>query len=148
MQRCYLLECKKRLYWTRSRFILRKAGTSLKKIFFKEENEFVYCHNISDFLQELWIPLYSTNYWRLFLDCFKRSLKCFLHDGNVYAAVPVDDSVFTRRSIMTKTMIERLEYHEHNWTIGVDFKMVNFLLGRQIGFTKFPCFLLLVGQLN
>ena len=37
--------------------------------------------------------------------------------------------------------MDLLKYHEHNWIICVDLKMVNFLLGQQKGFTKFPCFL-------
>lgn len=38
-------------------------------------------------------------------------------------------------------VIDFLKYHEHNWIICVDLKMVNFLLGQQHGFTKFPCYL-------
>ena len=38
-------------------------------------------------------------------------------------------------------VIDLLRYHEHNWIICVDLKMVNFLLGQQHGFTKFPCYL-------
>ena len=40
-----------------------------------------------------------------------------------------------------KTVIDLLKYHEHNWTICVDLKMVNFLLGQQRGFRKYPCYL-------
>ena len=40
-----------------------------------------------------------------------------------------------------KTIIHLLKYHEHNWIICVDLKMVNILLGQQKGFTKFPCYL-------
>ena len=36
-----------------------------------------------------------------------------------------------------------MNYTEHNWFICVDLKMVNFLLGQQIGYTKYPCFLCL-----
>lgn len=55
--------------------------------FLKEENRFVYGHNISGLLQELGIPLYNPNDWRLILDSSKRSLKCvILHNGNAYAA--------------------------------------------------------------
>ena len=38
-------------------------------------------------------------------------------------------------------VIDLLQYHQHNWVICVDLKMVNFLLGQQHGFTKFPCYL-------
>ena len=61
---------------------------------FREENEFVYCHNISGLLRELEIPLYYPNDWKLFLHSSKSSLKCvLLHNGHVYAAVPVGHSM-------------------------------------------------------
>ena len=33
--------------------------------FFTEENKFVYCNNISGLLQELGMPVYHPNVWRL-----------------------------------------------------------------------------------
>ena len=42
-----------------------------------------------------------------------------------------------------KTVLDLLKYEEHKWIICVDLKMVNFLLGQQSGYTKFPCFLCL-----
>jgi hypothetical protein len=38
-------------------------------------------------------------------------------------------------------VLEKINYHEHQWVICVDLKMVNFLLGQQSGYTKYPCFL-------
>uniref|UniRef100_A0A0K2ULI1 Putative LOC100197081 [Hydra vulgaris] n=1 Tax=Lepeophtheirus salmonis TaxID=72036 RepID=A0A0K2ULI1_LEPSM len=40
-----------------------------------------------------------------------------------------------------KIVLERLKYLDHQWLICVDLKMVNFLLGQQGGYTKYPCFL-------
>ena len=40
-------------------------------------------------------------------------------------------------------MLEKLKYDEHSWKICVDLKMVNFLLGQQAGYTKYPCFICL-----
>ena len=37
--------------------------------------------------------------------------------------------------------VNLIKYREHNWIICVNLKMVNFLLGQQKGFTKFPCYL-------
>ena len=39
--------------------------------------------------------------------------------------------------------MDQIKYVNHNWVICVDLKMVNFLLGQQSGYTKFPCFLCL-----
>ena len=40
-----------------------------------------------------------------------------------------------------KLMFERLKYGDQQWLICVDLKMVNFHLGQQRGYTKYPCFL-------
>lgn len=37
--------------------------------------------------------------------------------------------------------MDLVKYNEHNWEVCGDFKMVNFLLGQQSGYTKFSCFL-------
>ena len=111
--------------------------------FFSEDNRFVYCNNVAGLLSQLGIASYTPADWRLFLDSSKRSLKCvLLHNGNVYGAVPVGHSVHLREEHNDiKLVIDLLRYHEHNWIICVDLKMVNFLLGQQHGFTKFPCYL-------
>lgn len=111
--------------------------------FFSEVNKFVFCHDIQGLLLQLGVPVYITTDWRLFIDSSKRSLKCvLLHNGNVYAAVPIGHSVHLRESHDDiKMIINLIKYEEHNWIICVDLKMVNFLLGQQRGFTKFPCFL-------
>ena len=105
--------------------------------FFTEENKFVYCH-ISGLVQKLGMPVYHPNDWGLFLDSSKHSLKCvLLHNGSVYTAVLIGHSVYLQEEHNDiKTAIDLLKYHEHNWTICVDLKMVNFLLGQQRGFTK------------
>ena len=36
-----------------------------------------------------------------------------------------------------------INYNQHQWPICVDFKMINFLLGQQSGYTKYPCFICL-----
>ena len=40
-----------------------------------------------------------------------------------------------------KLILERLKYGDYQWLICLDLKMVNFLLGQQGGYTKYPCFL-------
>ena len=104
------------------------------------KRQIVYCHDIPGLLKELSVPYYSPAEWRLFLDSSKRSLKCvILHNGIVYGAIPVDHLVHLREDYDDMRMvIDLLKYQEHNWIICVDLKMVNFLLGQQKGFTKFP----------
>uniref|UniRef100_A0A0K2VL13 Putative LOC100197081 [Hydra vulgaris] n=2 Tax=Lepeophtheirus salmonis TaxID=72036 RepID=A0A0K2VL13_LEPSM len=40
-----------------------------------------------------------------------------------------------------KIVLEGLKYLNHQWLICVDLKMVNFLLGQQEVYTKYPCVL-------
>lgn len=44
-------------------------------------------------------------------------------------------------------LLQRIKYVEHNWVNCVDLKMVNFLLGQQSGYTKYPCFICLWNSL-
>ena len=103
----------------------------------------VYCHDIEGFLLQLGITQYQPNEWRLFIDSSKRSLKCvLLHKGNRYASIPVGHSVTLKESYENvKNVLETLKYNDHGWMICVDLKMMNFLLGQQGGYTKYPCFL-------
>ncbi|XP_063219615.1 uncharacterized protein LOC134529442 [Bacillus rossius redtenbacheri] len=111
--------------------------------FFSEDRHFVYCHDIKGLLSLLGFTSYSSTERHLFLDSSKRSLKCvILHNGNIYGAVSIGHSVHVREEYNdVKSMISLLNYHDHNWIICVDLKMVNFLLGQQKGFTKYPCYL-------
>jgi hypothetical protein len=38
-------------------------------------------------------------------------------------------------------VIEKFKYHEHDWQICGDLKVVGLLLEQQRGYTKYPCFL-------
>ena len=77
------------------------------------------------------------------MDSSKRSLKCvLLHNGNSYGAVPIGHStVLKKQQQDIRTVMNLLKYHEHNWIICADLKMVSLLLGQQKGYTKYPCFL-------
>jgi hypothetical protein len=110
--------------------------------YFCQESDFVYCKNIPGLLMHMGLPEYKAEEWRLFIDSSKRSLKCvLLHNGNKYAAVPIGHSTSMKEQYENiKVVLEKLSYADHNWIICVDLKMVNFLLGQQGGYTKFPCF--------
>ena len=86
------------------------------------------------------VTLYDPKEWRLFLDSSKRSLKCvLLHNGNIYGAIPIGHSVHLKEQYEhIKLVLDLLQYKEQNWVIYVDLKMVNFLLGQQGGYTKYP----------
>ena len=85
---------------------------------------------------------YNPNEWRLFIDSSKRSLKCvLLHNGNKYGSIPIGHSVSMKEEYeQISVILGKIKYQEHQWLICVDLKMVNFLLGQQSGYTKYPCF--------
>ncbi|KAF5283084.1 hypothetical protein FQR65_LT14101 [Abscondita terminalis] len=113
--------------------------------FFSSENDIVYCNNIGGLLMKLGLSRYKAEEWILFIDSCKRSLKCVLLDiGNKHAAVPIAHSTKLKEEYQNVDLVlKKLKYSEHQWVICVDLKMVNFLLGQQSGYTKFPCFICL-----
>lgn len=113
--------------------------------FFSENNKLVFCSDIEGLLKEIGLPGYVKSEWRLFIDSSKRSLKCvLLHNGNKYGSIPIGHSTSMKEEYQTISIIlEKINYPEHLWMICVDLKMVNFLLGQQSGYTKYPCFICL-----
>ena len=111
--------------------------------FFSEVDGLVFCHNIPGLLAKLGVNDYNPEEWRLFIDSSKYSLKVvLLHNGNVLGSIPVAHSTKLKETYdAVKLVLLKIKYDEHSWQICVDLKMVNFLLGQQSGFTKFPCFL-------
>ena len=111
--------------------------------FFSEEKDLVYCTDVSQLLHNLGLPQYQPEEWRLFIDSSKRSLKAVLvHNGNQFASIPLAHSTTLKEKYeAVKYLLEKIRYCQHEWMICVDLKMVNFLLGQQSGFTKYPCFL-------
>ena len=97
----------------------------------------MYTVDIAQLLLKLGVPQYEPKDWRLFIDSSKRSLKCvLLHNGNQFASVPITHSTTLKEKYeAVKYVLKKIGF------ICVDLKMVNFLLGQQSGFTKYPCFL-------
>lgn len=113
--------------------------------FFSEENSFVFCNNVEGLMMKMGLTKYVPNHWRLFIDSSKRSLKCvLLHNGNNHASIPIGHSTkLTEEQNTVSLVLQKILYHDHQWQICVDLKMVNFLLGQQGGYTKYPCFICL-----
>lgn len=88
---------------------------------------------------------YDPNEWRLFIDSSKRSLKAILlHNGNVYAPLPVGHSVVLDEKYHNfELLMQKLKYDEHDWKLCGDLKMFTILLGLQSGYTLHPCFICL-----
>ncbi len=78
-----------------------------------------------------------------FIDSSKGSLECvLLHNGNLYDSVPLAHSTTLKEKYEEiKFVLEKILYHDLMWVICFDLKIVNFLLGQQSVYTKYPCFL-------
>ena len=128
---------------TKVTFYRHRENELLK--YFATEKDFVYCNEVFGLLNAMGVTSYDPKEWRLFLDISKRSLKCvLLHNGNIYGAIPIGHYMHLKEQYEhIKLVLDLLQYKEHSWVICVDLKMVNFLLGQQGGYTKYPCFLCL-----
>ena len=94
-------------------------------VYLTEENKFFFCNNVRGLLSKLGVLEYTPCDLRLFIDSSKRNLK------------------FTTVSGTIATLLDKISYRDHQWVIYVDLKIVNFLLGQQCRYTKFPSFICL-----
>lgn len=135
-KKCLAPHTKITTYRTREKDLLK---------YFSYQNDLVFCQDVKGLMSNMGLQQYTPYDWRLFIDSSKRSLKSvLLHNGNKFGSIPIAYSTKLKEAYANiSTVIEKIKYHEHNWQICVDFKMVNFLLGQQSGFTKYPCFMCL-----
>jgi hypothetical protein len=111
--------------------------------YYAQEDQLVFCTDIRNLLHQMGEKEYDPSNWRLFIDSSKRSLKAvLLHNSNVLASMPLAHSTKLSESYETlKLVLQKIKYHEHEWQICGDLKVIGLLLGQQRGYTKFPCFL-------
>jgi hypothetical protein len=128
---------------TKIKFYRRREKDLL--LFLTEVNNLVFCNDIGNLLKKIGLSEYNPSEWRLFINSSKRSLKCvLLNNGNKFDSVPIGHSTRMREEYKAISLVlEKINYQEHQWVIFVDLNMVNFLLGQQSGYTKYPCFLCL-----
>ena len=75
---------------------------------------------------------YDPSIWCLFIYSSKRSLKAvLLHNSNVLASIPLAHSTKLSESYETlKLVLEKIKYHEHEWQICGDLKVIGLLLDK------------------
>ena len=80
----------------------------------------------------------------LFIDSFKQSLKAvLLYNRNLFPSIIVAYAVQEKDQDSVKTMLELIQYSNHNWEICGDFEMIALLVGLQGKYIKYSCFLCL-----
>ena len=81
--------------------------------------------------------------WRLFIDSSKVSRKLvLLHNGNKFPSVLLAHVANMKESYESmKLLLGKIKYDEFKWKLCGDLKVVALLLGMQLGYTKYCCFL-------
>jgi len=113
--------------------------------YFVIEDDFAYFSNIKSLMNNIGVVNYYSDEWRLLIDSSKRSLKCvLLQNGNKFGSIPIAHSVKAKETYKSvKHALQLISYQQHKWIACVGLKTVCFLLGQQLGYTKYPCFLCL-----
>ncbi|GBM07588.1 hypothetical protein AVEN_230025-1 [Araneus ventricosus] len=77
--------------------------------------------------------------------CFKTDLKAvLLKIGNDLLSTPVAHAVYLMQTYHNvKQHLEMINYSKYGWKICADLKVVSLLMGLQLGYTKYCCFLCL-----
>jgi len=71
------------------------------------------------------------------------SLKAvLLHNGNICPSIPVGYAAHMKETYENMEMLlKHIQYSKYNWNICGDLKVVALLLGMQLGYTKYCCFI-------
>ena len=110
--------------------------------FFTMEGTLVACKDVDDLFKALNMS-HRSDEWRLFIDSSKVSLKAvLLHNGNVLPSIPVAHAFAIKESDDSKKqLLQCIKYDIYKWNICADLKVIALLLGLQLRYTKFSCFL-------
>ncbi|UYV76697.1 hypothetical protein LAZ67_14001794 [Cordylochernes scorpioides] len=110
--------------------------------FFSQENDLVYCNDVVSLMEALGHD-HDTEEWRLFIDSSKISMKAvLLHNGNKFPSVPIAHASNMKETYENmELLLKKIEYERYGWKICSDLKVIAFLRGLQLGYTKFCCFL-------
>jgi hypothetical protein len=73
---------------------------------------------------------------------FKFSLKAvLLHNGNKFPTVPLAHAANMKGVYENmKVLFKKIQYEKYNWNICWDLMVITLLLGLQLGYTAFCCF--------
>jgi len=112
------------------------------KYFFSQEYGVVFCNDVC-YVMEVLGNEFNPDQWRLFIDSSKVRLKVvLLHNGNKLPSVPLAHAANMKENYESmKLLLGRIKYDEFKWKLCGDLKVVALLLGMQLGYTKYCCFL-------
>ena len=112
------------------------------KNFFSLEDGVMFYNDICSVMEVL-DHEYNPDQWRLFIDSSKVSLKvALLHNGNRFPSVPLAHAANIKESYKSmELMLGKSKYDEFKWKLCGDLKLVALLVGMQLRYTKYCCFL-------
>jgi len=112
------------------------------KDFFSQEDGVVFCNDVCSVMEVLGHEC-NTDQWRLFIVSSKVSLKVvLLHNGNKFTPVPLAHAANVKEIYESmKLLLGKVKYDEFKWKLCGYLKVVALLLGMQLGYTKYCCFL-------
>jgi hypothetical protein len=110
--------------------------------YYAQEDQLVFCTDIRNLLHHFGEKEYDPCTWRLFIDSSKRSLKAVLLDNNnVLTSTPLAHSTNLSESYETLNLaLQKIKYHEYEWQICSDLKVIGLLLGQQKATQNIPVF--------
>jgi hypothetical protein len=110
--------------------------------FFTMKGTLVACKEVDGLLKALKMN-HCSDEWRPFIDSSKVSLKSvLLHNRNVLPSISVAHAFgITESGDSMKQLLQYIKYDTCKWNFCVDLKVIALLLGLQLRYTKFPCFL-------
>ena len=119
----------------------RSRQDDLTELFAQADN-LVFCTDIDGLFTSLGCE-YDPQEWRLFIDSSVLSLKAvLLHNGNVHPSIPVGYGAHMKETYENmKLLLKHIQYTKYNWNICGDLKVVALLLGMQLGYTKYCCYI-------
>ena len=102
----------------------------------------MFCYDVDGLMNALGIKR-EPQEWRLFKDSWKLSLKTvLLHNRNQHPSIPVGHAVHMKETYENlKQLLNKLEYNKCGWHICGDLKVEFLLMGLQMGYTNYCCFL-------
>jgi len=112
------------------------------KDFFSQEDGVVFCNDVCSVMEVIGHE-YNRDQWRLFIDSSKVSLMVvLLHNGNILPSVPLAHAANMKEICESmKLLLGKAKYDVFNWELSGDLTVVALLLGMQLRYTRYCCFL-------